>query len=187
MSENSPQVKRKYCDDDENSTPVSKLKKVKAVNKNTKESTPKAATPKNAAKSTNAATPKNAIKSTKACTGESSKKTEAPLTSIQNNNALKQTKISFFKVPKDDGNWNIEDFLYENEWKELLRDEFEKDYFKEINESIKPGYKIDNVRPPKELVFNALNSTKLKDIKVVIIGQDPYHDDDQVTLQNTVP
>lgn len=108
-----------------------------------------------------------------------SKKGGKPLTQVQNN--LKQSKLSFFvnKVPKDDDDWTISDFLYDKEWKSLLTEEFEKDYFKKIHEVIKPGYKKDIVRPPKELVFNALNSTKLKDIKVVIIGQDPYHDDNQ--------
>lgn len=105
-------------------------------------------------------------------------KSDKPLGTVQN--TMKQTKLSFFKGPKqDDGNWEIKDFLFDKEWKSLLADEFEKDYFKKIHDTIRPGYKKDIVRPPKELVFNALNSTKIKDIRVVIIGQDPYHDDDQ--------
>lgn len=103
-------------------------------------------------------------------------KGKSPLAPVQN---LKQTKLSFFKQQKDDGNWNIKDFLYDKEWKNLLEDEFEQDYFKTIEDTIKPGYEKDIVRPPKELVFNALNSTKINEIKVVIIGQDPYHDDNQ--------
>ncbi len=58
-------------------------------------------------------------------------------------------------------NWNIEDFLFDKEWKNLLKEEFSKKYFIEINNNIKEGYKKGINRPPKELVFNALNSTKL--------------------------
>ncbi len=163
MADVSPQNKRKHLDDnEENTTPVSKQNKKK---KTTKESnTPKA----------QKASKKSVVALKPECT-ESKPETLKP---IQNN--LKQTKLSFFKVPKDNENWSIQDFLFDKEWKTLLQDEFEKEYFISINEAIKPGYKKDIVRPPKELVFNALNSTKIKDIKVVIIGQDPYHDDNQV-------
>lgn len=81
---------------------------------------------------------------------------------------------------KQTGEWNIEDFLLDPQWKKFLNDEFDKKYFQDINKFIKEGYKKNIVRPPKELVFNALNSTSLMNIKVVIIGQDPYHDDGQV-------
>jgi uracil-DNA glycosylase len=161
MSAVSPKNKRKLEEEEtneENLTPATKAKRTRA--KKVKNVTKKKATE-------SSTTPK--------CTD--SPKTVVALKPIENN--LKQSKLSFFKVPKDNGNWVIEDFLHDKEWKTLLQDQFEMDYFKEINEFIKPGYKKDNVRPPKELVFNALNSTKLKDIKVVIIGQDPYHDDDQ--------
>jgi len=103
--------------------------------------------------------------------------TSKPLSVIQP--TLKQSKLSFLKAPRQTDDWLIEDFLYDPQWKQLLKDEFEKKYFVEINQKIKDGYKKDINRPPKELVFNALNSTKLDQIKVVIIGQDPYHDDDQ--------
>lgn len=83
-------------------------------------------------------------------------------------------------IVRANGEWFIEDYLVDEQWRRLLADEFEKPYFKEINAFIKPGYEKGIVRPPKELVFNALNSTKINNIKVVIIGQDPYHDDGQV-------
>lgn len=83
-------------------------------------------------------------------------------------------------VVRENGEWFIEDYLTDEQWKKWLADEFEKPYFKEINAFIKEGYKKNMVRPPKELVFNALNSTRLDKIKVVILGQDPYHDDGQV-------
>lgn len=56
--------------------------------------------------------------------------------------------------------WKIEDFLLDDEWKLLLKDEFEKSYFIELNKFLKPNFKKNIVRPPKELVFNAFNSTK---------------------------
>lgn len=62
------------------------------------------------------------------------------------------------------GEWNIQDFMVDEQWKKLLKDEFEKSYFKEINNFIKEGYKKNIVRPPKELVFNAFNSTKLNQV-----------------------
>lgn len=76
--------------------------------------------------------------------------------------------------------FKIEEYLTEPEWKELLKDEFEKDYFKKINSILNEGYINDLVRPSKDLVFQALNLTKISQVKCVILGQDPYHDDGQV-------
>ena len=81
--------------------------------------------------------------------------------------------------------FHIESYLHSDEWRELLKEEFEKDYFKKINAILKDGYKKNLVRPPKELVFNALNSTSLSEIKCVILGQDPYHDDGQVKTERS--
>ena len=61
--------------------------------------------------------------------------------------------------------FQIESYLTEPGWKHLLEDEFEKPYFKEMNRFLKSGYDKDLFRPPKELVFNALNSTKLEDVR----------------------
>ncbi|MCE3037103.1 uracil-DNA glycosylase [Helicobacter sp. faydin-H20] len=62
------------------------------------------------------------------------------------------------------------------EWRELLKEEFQKPYFLEIQkhyeDSIKSGKKVF---PPKNLLFNALNLTPPQKIKIVILGQDPYH------------
>ena len=85
-------------------------------------------------------------------------------------------------VVRPDGDWMIEDYLREREWKNVLKDEFGKKYFMDINKVIKEGYAKNIVRPPKELVFNALNSCKISKIKCVILGQDPYHDDGQVCI-----
>jgi len=164
MAEVSPVLKRKLRGDDhENASPEADTRKSKSKKLKSK-SAPKIETSKVDSKKDT---------QTSKC---NEPKTEA-LKPIQNN--LKQSKLNFFKAPKDDGNWQIQDFLFDKDWKDLLKEEFEKEYFLKINEHIKPGYKKDVVRPPKELVFNALNSTKLSNIRVVIIGQDPYHDDNQ--------
>jgi uracil-DNA glycosylase len=64
----------------------------------------------------------------------------------------------------------------EASWKALLQDEFEKPYFfqivKELKEEKSKGIKI---YPPGPLIFNAFNQTALVKLKVVVIGQDPYH------------
>ncbi|MWV61574.1 uracil-DNA glycosylase [Helicobacter saguini] len=62
-----------------------------------------------------------------------------------------------------------------DEWVEILRDEFESEYFKNIIKNYKNALQNEVVFPPRELIFNAFNLTKPQDIKVVILGQDPYH------------
>ena len=61
------------------------------------------------------------------------------------------------------------------EWNELLKEEFEKPYYKILSESVNQAYKTSTVYPPAKLVFNALQLCSFNSIKVVIIGQDPYH------------
>ncbi|CDF85508.1 Uracil-DNA glycosylase [Pseudomonas knackmussii B13] len=64
----------------------------------------------------------------------------------------------------------------EASWKEALRDEFDKPYMHELSEFLRSEKAAGKViYPPGPLIFNALNSTPLDRIKVVIIGQDPYH------------
>lgn len=60
-------------------------------------------------------------------------------------------------------------------WKTLLESEFEKDYYKNLMTFLEGEYSTKAIYPPKELVFNALNLTDYKDVKVLILGQDPYH------------
>ncbi len=59
-------------------------------------------------------------------------------------------------------------------WQNFLKSEFAKPYFKELSEFLKTEYKTKTIFPPKELVFSAF-TTNLDEIKVVILGQDPYH------------
>lgn len=61
-------------------------------------------------------------------------------------------------------------------WKEALRDEFDKPYMKALGEFLRAEKAAGKVVfPPGPMIFNALNSTPLDEVKVVIIGQDPYH------------
>lgn len=64
-------------------------------------------------------------------------------------------------------------------WLEILQDEFEKPYFKNLQKFLEYEYKNYTIYPKPENIFNALNSVKFKDVKVVIIGQDPYHEPNQ--------
>lgn len=67
----------------------------------------------------------------------------------------------------------------QNEWASLLQDEFEKPYFKELRQFLQNEYKEHTVYPPKGDILNALRLTNYSDIKVVILGQDPYHGPNQ--------
>ncbi|WP_339886700.1 uracil-DNA glycosylase [uncultured Flavobacterium sp.] len=62
-----------------------------------------------------------------------------------------------------------------NSWQEKLNEELQKDYFKELILQVENEYEENICFPPKELIFNAFNSCSFEDVKVVIIGQDPYH------------
>ena len=66
-----------------------------------------------------------------------------------------------------------------NKWDELLSVEFEKDYMKDLLSFIKKEYKTKTIYPPQNKVFNALRYTDFDNVKVVIIGQDPYHGPNQ--------
>lgn len=59
-------------------------------------------------------------------------------------------------------------------WKPFLKSEFEKPYFKELSEFLHAEYSTKTIFPPKQLVFSAF-ATDLNEVKVVILGQDPYH------------
>jgi uracil-DNA glycosylase len=60
------------------------------------------------------------------------------------------------------------------DWVELLKEEFNKDYYKELSEFINNEYSTKTIHPPKEDIFNALLYTSYENTKVVILGQDPY-------------
>jgi len=67
----------------------------------------------------------------------------------------------------------------ETSWYNLLKNEFEKSYFTNLRTFIKNEYKNKQIFPPPKLIFNAFNLTPVNKVKVVIIGQDPYHREGQ--------
>lgn len=70
----------------------------------------------------------------------------------------------------------INDVKIESGWKEVLKDEFQKEYFPEIKSRIIRDREAGlTIYPPGKLIFNAFNLTAFDQVKVVILGQDPYH------------
>lgn len=67
------------------------------------------------------------------------------------------------------------DIKIEASWKKALQDEFEKDYFKDLANFVKQEYNTNQCFPPAKQIFAAFDYCSLDDLKVVIIGQDPYH------------
>lgn len=65
------------------------------------------------------------------------------------------------------------------DWQAALADEFEKPYFAALKAFVASERQTHTVFPPDEDVFNALRLTPLSEVRVVILGQDPYHDDGQ--------
>ena len=63
----------------------------------------------------------------------------------------------------------------EESWREILQDEFNASYFKSIKEFLVEEKQKYTVYPPGGLIFNAFNLTPFPAVRVVIIGQDPYH------------
>lgn len=60
-------------------------------------------------------------------------------------------------------------------WKSQLSEEFVKDYFVELSNFVRNEYKTQNIYPPGKLIFNAFDQCPFDQLKVVILGQDPYH------------
>lgn len=67
----------------------------------------------------------------------------------------------------------------ESSWKQHLNLEFEKDYFIQLTDFVRKEYKTSTVYPPGPFIFNAFNLCPFDQVKVVIIGQDPYHGEGQ--------
>lgn len=67
------------------------------------------------------------------------------------------------------------DVKIESGWKSQLKDEFEKPYFSDLSEFVRTEYKTQRIFPPGKLIFNAFDQCPFENLKVVIIGQDPYH------------
>ncbi len=62
-----------------------------------------------------------------------------------------------------------------NDWLEELKEEFTKDYYRNLYQFVKEEYNKHAVYPPANDIFNAFHLTPLGQVKVVILGQDPYH------------
>ena len=71
------------------------------------------------------------------------------------------------------------DIKIESGWKEHLKDEFEKPYFTDLTKFVKAEYTTQKVYPPGKLIFNAFEKCPFDKVKVVILGQDPYHEPGQ--------
>ncbi|WP_138160279.1 uracil-DNA glycosylase [Peptoniphilus catoniae] len=66
-------------------------------------------------------------------------------------------------------------YRFNNDWDDLLKDEFKKPYYLNLRELLINEYKNFKIFPPAEDIFNAFKYTPYKDVKVLILGQDPYH------------
>ncbi|HCD44840.1 MAG TPA: uracil-DNA glycosylase [Lachnoclostridium sp.] len=67
----------------------------------------------------------------------------------------------------------------ENDWLEPLNGEFKKPYYRELYQKVKHEYEMTQVFPDPNDIFNAFQFTPLSNVKVVILGQDPYHNNGQ--------
>ena len=67
------------------------------------------------------------------------------------------------------------DVKIEAGWKEQLADEFNSDYFQKLTDFVRDEYKTHKIFPPAKLIFNAFDQCPFDKLKVVILGQDPYH------------
>lgn len=84
------------------------------------------------------------------------------------------------------------DVKIEESWKQRLTAEFDKDYFIKLTDFVRNEYKNTTVYPPGKLIFNAFNLCPFDKVKVVIIGQDPYHGQGQAqglcfSVNNGIP
>ncbi len=68
---------------------------------------------------------------------------------------------------------------FENEWDELLKDEFQKEYYQDLRKFLIKEYKTQTIYPDMYDIYNAMKYTSYQDVKVVILGQDPYHEPNQ--------
>ena len=68
---------------------------------------------------------------------------------------------------------------FENSWDELLKDEFKKPYYLKLRQFLINEYRSQVIYPNMYDIFNAMKITSYEDVKVVIIGQDPYHGENQ--------
>lgn len=69
--------------------------------------------------------------------------------------------------------------IFQNDWQDVLGDEFQKPYYLQLREFLKEQYATETVYPSMHDLWSAFHTTSYKDVKVVILGQDPYHGPNQ--------
>ena len=69
--------------------------------------------------------------------------------------------------------------MINNDWLPVLEPEFKKEYYKDLFYFVKQEYSTQVVYPPSDEIFSAFHATKLEDVKVLLLGQDPYHNENQ--------
>lgn len=69
--------------------------------------------------------------------------------------------------------------VFSNDWQAILADELDKTYYKELRHFVAHEYSTQTIYPPMNDIMNAFNTTAYHDVKVVILGQDPYHGPNQ--------
>ena len=69
----------------------------------------------------------------------------------------------------------MEKMIFENDWQQVLETEFDKPYYLQLREFLKQQYSSETVYPKMDNLWSAFNETPYEDVKVVIVGQDPYH------------
>lgn len=69
--------------------------------------------------------------------------------------------------------------MLENDWAAALADEFRKPYYRQLYQFVREEYESRRVYPPSDEIFNAMHFTPLGEVKVLILGQDPYHNEHQ--------
>ena len=67
----------------------------------------------------------------------------------------------------------------QNDWLDALKDEFRQPYYKKLFQTVNEEYRTRRIFPPADDIFNAFHLTPLHEVKVVILGQDPYHGEGQ--------
>ncbi|MDD6491170.1 MAG: uracil-DNA glycosylase [Firmicutes bacterium] len=69
--------------------------------------------------------------------------------------------------------------MIDNDWLEYIQDEFKKPYYRELYQFVRREYNTHVIYPPADDIFNAFHFTPLSKVKVLILGQDPYHGEHQ--------
>ena len=93
--------------------------------------------------------------------------------------AIIQNGSSLFTGDAGSGQSEIRRYLIENDWLDAISGEFKKPYYRELYNFVREEYSKTTVYPPAEDIFNALHFTPLGKVKVLLLGQDPYHNVNQ--------